>query len=77
MPRKPKNNESKLADEFSSRQIKGRKIKTYYDKAYARHKVRIDDLTENMAFYEGNQYSLPNYQSNKPWVIQMNTPYAT
>lgn len=77
MPRKPKNNEVKLATEFTTRQEKGRKIRKYYDKAYIRHKVRTDDLTELMAFYEGSQYNLPSYQTNKPWVIQMNTPYAT
>lgn len=77
MPRKPKNDEVKLATEFNTRQKKGEKIRKYYDKAYIRHKVRTDDLTELMAFYEGSQYNLPNYQTNKPWVIQMNTPYAT
>lgn len=77
MPKKPKNDETKLVNELSDRRTKGKKIRKYYDKAYTRHKVRVDDLAENMAFYEGSQYSLPNYQSNKPWVIQMNTPWAT
>lgn len=77
MPKKPKNDETKLANELSDRKSRGKKIRKYYDKAYTRHKVRVDDLAENMAFYEGSQYSLPNYQSNKPWVIQMNTPWAT
>lgn len=66
-----------MYNEFISRHDRGKEIRKYYDEAYTRHKVREKDLVENMAFFEGNQYSLDSYQTNKPWVIQMNTPWAT
>ena len=30
-----------------------------------------------MAFYQGNQHLLKKYKSERPWVVNMNTPYAT
>lgn len=50
-----------------------RKIKKAHDFA----SVRVDQLNENMAFYQGNQYLLSQYQETRPWVIQMNTPHAS
>lgn len=38
---------------------------------------RENQLKENMAFYQGNPYLLKQYQDNRPWVVQMNTPYAS
>ena len=38
---------------------------------------RTDQLTENMAFYQNNMSILKQYKENRPWVIQMNTPYAS
>ena len=30
-----------------------------------------------MAFYQGNQHLLKKYKTERPWVVNMNTPYAT
>lgn len=38
---------------------------------------RFDDYTELQAFYEGQQYLLSAYSDPKPWVIDINTPYAS
>lgn len=38
---------------------------------------RVSEHTENMAFYEGKQYSLAKYKSSRPWVVRMRTPYAS
>lgn len=38
---------------------------------------RDTQLEENMAFYQGNQFLLSQYSDERPWVIQMNTPYAS
>lgn len=76
MPRKKKSENQ--GEMFESRLERGRELNAkYFQKAYVRAQERLDALTENMAFYEGSQYSLESYQSNKPWVVQMNTPYAT
>lgn len=40
-------------------------------------KKRTPQLTENMAFYQNNLSLLKQYKENRPWVIQMNTPYAS
>lgn len=50
-----------------------RKIKKAQDFVSARR----DQLNENMAFYQGNQYLLAQYEETRPWVIQMNTPHAS
>lgn len=39
--------------------------------------ARRDQLVENMAFYQNNISLLKQYKENRPWVIQMNTPYAS
>jgi hypothetical protein len=38
---------------------------------------RETQLVENMAFYQGNPYLLAQYAEERPWVLQMNTPYAS
>lgn len=38
---------------------------------------RFYDYKELMAFYEGNQNVLSAYAGEKPWVIDITTPYAT
>ena len=77
MKKNKKENTESYIEKYESAVEKGRKIKSYYTKAYARANQRIEELVENMAFYEGTQYNLDSYQTNKPWVVQMNTPYAT
>lgn len=48
-----------------------------YDKAYKFDMTRFDAYAENMAFYQGNQHLLKKYKTERPWVVNMNTPYAT
>lgn len=37
---------------------------------------RFDKYVELTAFYEGEQQQLSNYAGGKPWVVDINTPYA-
>ena len=56
------------------------KSKPYLDKfgkAKAFNGERHDAYAENMAFYQGNQHLLKKYKNSTPWVVNMNTPYAT
>lgn len=48
-----------------------------YKKAYDFNTERFDSYAELMAFYQGNQHLLKKYKTNRPWVVNMNTPYAT
>lgn len=41
------------------------------------HPSRFDDYEELMAFYEGDQDQLTMFKNDKPWVVSMNTPYAS
>lgn len=56
------------------------KARPYIDK-FTRAKTfngeRQDAYAENMAFYQGNQHLLKKYKNDTPWVVNMNTPYAT
>jgi len=38
---------------------------------------RETQLIENMAFYQNNPYLLAQYAEERPWVLQMSTPYAS
>ena len=54
--------------------------KDYYEmfrKAKDFDTKRFDDYQELAAFYEGQQYLLTEYQLDKPWIIDLNTPYAS
>jgi len=48
-----------------------------YEKAYNFNRERFDSYGELMAFYQGNQHLLKKYKTERPWVVNMNTPYAT
>lgn len=48
-----------------------------FDKAKTFNSSRQDAYAENMAFYQGNQHLLKKYKNETPWVVNMNTPYAT
>jgi hypothetical protein len=39
--------------------------------------TRHDAYIENTACYQGNQHLLTQNKTNRPWVIQMNTPHAS
>lgn len=47
-----------------------------YQKARHFNGDRFDSYAELMAFYQGNQHLLKTYNSQQPWVVNMNTPYA-
>lgn len=56
------------------------KSKPYLDKftkAKTFNNARQDAYAELMAFYQGNQHLLKKYKNDTPWVVNMNTPYAT
>ena len=56
------------------------KAKAYtemYTKAHNFNSERFDAYAELMAFYQGNQHLLKKYKTDRPWVVNMNTPYAT
>ena len=38
---------------------------------------RFNEYQENLAFYEGKQNLLSRYATEKPWVVDINSPYAT
>jgi hypothetical protein len=48
-----------------------------FERAYAFDSARYDDYTELIAFYELCQSELPQYQVEKPWIHNINAPYAT
>ena len=48
-----------------------------FTKAKTFNNTRQDAYAENMAFYQGNQHLLKKYKNETPWVVNMNTPYAT
>lgn len=48
-----------------------------YSKAYNFNSSRFDAYAELMAFFQGNQHLLKKYKTERPWVVNMNTPYAT
>lgn len=56
---------------------KARPYTEMYEKAYNFNTERFDSYAELMAFYQGNQHLLKKYRTNRPWVVNMNTPYAT
>lgn len=54
-----------------------KRLKELFHKAKNFDSARFDEYQENMAFYEGNQNKLSRYNEEKPWVVTMNTPYAS
>ena len=58
-------------------QDQSRKYLEMFHKASTFNSDRQDAYAELMAFYQGNQHLLKRYQSKQPWVVNMNTPYAS
>lgn len=54
-----------------------RRLVALFRKARDFDLTRFEDYRELMAFYEGNQDLLSRYSENKPWVVSMNTPFAS
>lgn len=75
---KTKNNE--VLEEHYSIAEELDKAKNYtemYTKAHNFNSERFDAYAELMAFYQGNQHLLKKYKTDRPWVVNMNTPYST
>lgn len=56
---------------------KAKEYTKMYTKAHNFNNERFDAYGELMAFYQGNQHLLKKYKVDRPWVVNMNTPYAT
>ena len=48
-----------------------------YQRARNYESTRFFEYKELMAYYEGKESLLSNYSDNKPWIIDINTPYST
>ena len=75
-----KKKKEKDIEEVYSLQEELDKAKPYtemYKKAYDFNTERFNSYAELMAFYQGNQHLLKKYKTDRPWVVNMNTPYAT
>ena len=75
-----KKKKEKDIEEVYSLQEELDKAKPYtemYKKAYDFNTERFNAYAELMAFYQGNQHLLKKYKTDRPWVVNMNTPYAT
>lgn len=78
--KKDKNKDEKKSLEIVSLEAELNKSKPYLDKfqkAKTFNNTRQDAYAELMAFYQGNQHLLKKYKNDTPWVVNMNTPYAT
>lgn len=75
-----KKKKEKDIEEVYSLQEELDKAKPYtemYKKAYDFNTERFNSYAELMAFYQGNQHLLKKYKTERPWVVNMNTPYST
>lgn len=70
-------NKKDLVYSVSEELEKAKEYTNMYDKARNFNTERFDAYAELMAFYQGNQHLLKKYKSNRPWIVNMNTPYAT
>ena len=77
---KKKTNDLESLDEMINLGEEQDKAKPYlekFNKAKTFNSSRQEAYAENMAFYQGNQHLLKKYKNETPWVVNMNTPYAT
>lgn len=72
-----KKKSEKIEYSVSEELDKAKEYTKMYDKAKHFNQERFDAYAELMAFYQGNQHLLTKYKSDRPWIINMNTPYAT
>lgn len=78
MKKKPQDEEPiKNLVSLSEELEKSKEYINMYTKAYNFDSSRFDAYAELMAFYQGNQHLLRKYKTDRPWVVNMNTPYAT
>lgn len=74
--KKEKDKEQKIFN-ISELKDKARPYMEKFGKAKTFNSNRHDAYAENVAFYQGNQHLLKKYKNDTPWVVNMNTPYAT
>lgn len=74
--KKNKNKEGKVFYSLADELGKSKEYVSMYEKAYRFNSERFEDYKELMAFYQGNQHLLDKYKNNRPWIVNMNTPYA-
>ena len=72
-----KENKKDLVYSVSAELEKAKKYTKMFNKAHNFNSERFEAYAELMAFYQGNQHLLKKYKSNRPWIVNMNTPYAT
>ena len=72
-----KENKKDLVYSVSEELEKAKKYTKMFNKAHNFNSERFEAYAELMAFYQGNQHLLKKYKSNRPWIVNMNTPYAT
>ena len=77
MKNKDKKEETKYLVNLNEELEKSRPYVSMYEKAYNFDQSRFEAYGELMAFYQGNQHLLKKYKTDRPWVVNMNTPYAT
>lgn len=70
-------NKKDLVYSASEELEKAKEYTKMFNKARNFNSERFDAYAELMAFYQGNQHLLKKYKSNRPWIVNMNTPYAT
>lgn len=70
-------NKKDLVYSVSEELEKAKKYTKMFNKAHNFNSERFEAYAELMAFYQGNQHLLKKYKSNRPWIVNMNTPYAT
>lgn len=75
--KKNKNKEEKVFYSLADELDKSKEYVRMYEKAYHFNSARFEDYKELMAFYQGNQHLLDKYKTNRPWIVNMNTPYAS
>jgi len=63
--------------DLSEELLKSKEYQEMYSKAYHFNSTRFEAYAELMAFFQGNQHLLKKYKTDRPWVVNMNTPYAT
>lgn len=74
--KKKKDEQEKIVYSLGEELEKSKEYIRMYEKAYHFNSSRFEDYAELMAFYQGNQHLLTKYKSNRPWIVNMNTPYA-
>ena len=72
-----KKEEIKETYSISEELDKAKEYTEMYTKAHNFNIERFDAYAELMAFYQGNQHLLKKYKTDRPWVVNMNTPYST